>query len=89
MIDSWSYLLKHNPSATYEIGVPQDFNGNLMIRCEITISSCSRYCYAAVEGNYPTASDIEASQNYALIKCIAMFSTDLKVDKELHNPIPF
>jgi len=91
MIDSWAYLVKHNPSAEYKIGEPkQFFDNNFMIPCEITINGDTRQSYAAIKSSYPTANDIEASQHCALIKCMAMFKDFAKVEKELfEDDIPF
>jgi len=91
MIDSWAYLLKYNPKATYKIGKPEKFlDDNFMVRCEITILGETRHSYAAIKNSYPTAKDIEDSQHYALIKCVAMFLDHTKVvENNYENDIPF
>ena len=91
MIDSWAYLLEHNPKATYKIGEPEKFlDDNFMVRCEITILGVTRHSYAPIKHSFPTANDIEDSQHRAFIKCVAMFTDHTKAREDIYeNDIPF
>ena len=91
MIDSWAYLLKYNPNATYKIGQPEKLlDDNYMIQCQITIHGVTRHSYAAIKSSYPTSKDIEDSQHRALIKCVAMFQDHAKFEKDTYeNDVPF
>jgi len=86
LIDAWLYLVSHYPDASYKIGEPISFEGNITIRCEVTVNGETRQSCTGITCSYPIASDIVFAQNHALIKSIAMFPVGMEVE---NNDLPF